>query len=157
MEETYLDNSGSVSYLISFTDALRCASAIQKNDSSKKRFLVNFVSSKHFKGGVTRPEKIVSLFPNHSLVGQSCSALAATTSKNLATVLCRHSFAESMLLGALALFWLICSEHFGTSLKILRTRWKAGVVRPWISFPPDSILNIGIMYRSSWPKYFLWI
>ena len=42
-------------------------------------------------------------------------ALGTTARKHLPAVACSHSFAEAMLLGTLALFRLVCSEHLPDS------------------------------------------
>ena len=41
------------------------------------------------------------------------SAFCSAARQNLASVLCRHSFAEAVLLFSLALFRLVSSQHIG--------------------------------------------
>ena len=54
------------------------------------------------------------------LVGQSVAALCTTARKHLAAIAGRHSFAEAMLLGALAFLRLISSKHFSAPPSFVR-------------------------------------
>ena len=76
----------------------------------RERRMRSFPSRRYTRRAVRHPK---SGCASRKLVGQSLSALCASSLKNVSAVGSSHSLSEAMLLLSLTLFRLIRSEHFG--------------------------------------------